>query len=299
MLATTCPLCSSAATPCLKDRPDYEFAVPERLDYHRCSGCGLVFADPIPEHKVSSFYVDYTTHGGASAPKVGALARMSRRMTLREFAAHAQARPGASILDYGCGDGSFLTELKALGYSNIVGYDFDPQAREAARATGFAVPDAPEELKVHAPFDVITLNHVIEHLITPADDLNGLASMLVPGGRIILRTPNAHSILSRRFGASWRGWETPRHLHVYTPAAMHLLATKAASAGLELKRLTTSQAMFIGIFHGSAHEPKWHRPAGKVARHAAALLAFLGLTLLSKLRPVGEELVVVLHRPQR
>lgn len=290
-----CPIDSHSSTPALGARPDFEFAVPTRLSYHRCGSCGLVFADPLPSPAIiSSFYVEYTTHGQVVFDNPGVFSRIGRRVTLREFSAAAVGGPDEPLLDYGCGDGSFLTELRNMGYTNLIGYDFDPKASEAARRSGAAIASERDQLAKHGPYATITMNHVIEHVADPAEDLAWLAGMLRPGGRIVIRTPNARSVLAKSFGASWRGWETPRHLNIFTRAAFSALAPRVDD--LSLVSIHTSEAMFLGIFHGSLQARRWLHPLAKPFRHGVALLAFATLSIINRFAPVGEELVVAFER---
>lgn len=267
----------------------------QTLDYHRCLSCGLVFADPIPDPStIATFYAAYSTHGEPGGHSGGLLARWSRRKSLGEFQrASPESHEDDPVLDYGCGDGSFLAELREAGYSSLVGYDFDPSARQAARSMGVEVAETEEELAAMGPFSTITLNHVIEHLSDPSRDIERLATMLRPGGRIVMRTPNARSVLCRAFGDRWRGWETPRHFHIFTPQAFRHLV--ARSNAVSLVRLSTSQAMYLGIFHESLSG--WGSSgAGKVLRHLVALASLAVLLVAARVARVGEELVVVLER---
>jgi len=50
----------------------------------------------------------------------------------------ANVRPGASVLDYGCGSGILAIAAAKLGASRVVGSDIDPQAMQAARANSEA-----------------------------------------------------------------------------------------------------------------------------------------------------------------
>jgi SAM-dependent methyltransferase len=298
MQSAPCPLDSASSTPVLRGRPDYEYGVEDRLDYFRCPACGLVFVARIPEDKIAGFYVDYTTHGAPAPSALGRVGRTARASTLKEFEASAPVLPSPGpVLDYGCGDGSFLVELRDRRHTDLVGYDFDPKARQAARQSGAEIVDGEEGLEARGPFSVITLNHVIEHVVDPVEVLSNLGGLLQPGGRIVIRTPNARSALSRVFRDGWRGWETPRHLHVFTLPAFKRLALDPTLSHLRLHSVGTSQAMFMGIFHGSAHGPFWRRPIGKVLRHALAWVSFGVLSATAKVSSgVGEELVVVFER---
>ncbi|HUW97248.1 MAG TPA: methyltransferase domain-containing protein [Acidiferrobacter sp.] len=125
----------------------------------------------------------------------------------------APDRKEASLLDVGCGNGGFLIIAQHLGYQAI-GLEPDPKATLAARAAGFEV--APNLLpgSGFAPgtFDQITLSHVVEHLHRPREAFAEMYSLLRPGGRVWISTPNLNSQGLERFGVDWRGLEPPRHL---------------------------------------------------------------------------------------
>lgn len=99
-----------------------------------------------------------------------------------------------SLLDVGCGAGTFGARVKAH-HRGIRLYGVEPNARaaEAARATydevatGFfpeATPAAARDL------DCIVFNDVLEHMVDPAAALHHARSMLAPGGRLIVSLPN-------------------------------------------------------------------------------------------------------------
>lgn len=260
-----CKFCGCDTTPTLVDRLDYEYGVQEQLDYFKCRRCGLVFADSVPRAKVPSFYATYSTHGQIAKSSV--LSRMADRQTMSEMLARIGDNRNARILDYGCGGGAFLTRLAEQGYRNAVGFDFDPVAVREARRHGHVIID--DESDIAGPFDVITMNHVIEHLIDPIEDIARLSKLLLPTGKIVARTPNSESGLSARFGSDWRGWETPRHLHIFAPRTFWYFIDRPELAHLSAD-VATSNAMFFGIFHGSMRAPRWRTGFGKIARHVSA-----------------------------
>ena len=50
-------------------------------------------------------------------------------------------------------------------------------------------------------FDIVTMFHVLEHLVDPKRALEYARGLLKPGGRLLLQVPNAASIQARCFGA--------------------------------------------------------------------------------------------------
>lgn len=146
---------------------------------------------------------------------------------------------GGRILDVGCGCGIFLYYLKRHGWQTF-GVEMNHTA--AARAKeAFGIEVFPGELR-DAPFepdsfDVVQMNHVIEHCPEPLDELRRMARLLKPGGSLFIGTPNVVCFNARRGGAYWRPWETPRHLYLFSPATLTAALEKA---GLRVTQLKTA-----------------------------------------------------------
>ena len=264
--------------------------------------CGLVFATAIPLIEViQKFYTKYSTHRQHRTSRVASIIEFfsikNRKQYLKSLFQGADFNR-LNVLDYGCGAGDFMRQLRGLGVGNVVGYDFDPEACACAREQGLTVFASEMEVYAGAPYDYIFLNHVVEHLIDPVADLTVQALLLKSGGRLIIRTPNSSSFLARLFGRDWRGWETPRHLHIFNSRSMQQLTAKIGLPSLKVVRVTTSNAMFIGMFHESFHGDFWRATAaGKLLRHVACsaiLPVAYGANALW--RNLGEEVLVVVEK---
>jgi 2-polyprenyl-3-methyl-5-hydroxy-6-metoxy-1,4-benzoquinol methylase len=133
--------------------------------------------------------------------------------------------PGARLLDVGFGAGAFLRWASAAGWQ-AVGIDPDPIAVAAARETGLRVYQGSiEQTPPEAPFDVITANHVVEHVHDPRRMLERVHDLLKPGGLVWIETPNLSSVGHQIFGAAWLGLDPPRHLVLFTRSRLHDLLT--------------------------------------------------------------------------
>ena len=121
-------------------------------------------------------------------------------------------RPGARVLDAGCGTGGFLRWLLDRGsFAAAAGVDIGSAAIELARVR---VPEA--DLRVaplrelpfaEASFDLVVTNDVLQHV--PEGDvaasLRELRRVLVPDGTLLLRTNGARRL--RRERADWRAYD--------------------------------------------------------------------------------------------
>jgi 2-polyprenyl-3-methyl-5-hydroxy-6-metoxy-1,4-benzoquinol methylase len=105
---------------------------------------------------------------------------------------------GARILDLACGAGRLLYFFSERGYKSLTGVDISPDQVALARQV---TPDVRQEsvldhLETHpASYHLITAYDIIEHF--HKDEalrfLDGCLTALLPGGRLILQTPNADS----------------------------------------------------------------------------------------------------------
>ena len=124
--------------------------------------------------------------------------------------------PAPCLLDVGCGNGDYLKIARAAGWKTF-GSDPDPSALDLAAKAGADVRAGGVEVwsDMSGFFDAITMNHVIEHLHTPAADLSRCFDLLKPGGTLYIETPNFDAYGRSLYGPFWRGLEVPRHLAIF------------------------------------------------------------------------------------
>lgn len=95
------------------------------------------------------------------------------------------ARPGETILDLGCGDGALTAKIAAAG-GKVYGCDASEAQVLAARQRGIEafVMDG-QRLGLRPRFDAVFTNAALHWMKDPEAVLAGVASCLMPGGRLI------------------------------------------------------------------------------------------------------------------
>jgi hypothetical protein len=81
-------------------------------------------------------------------------------------------------------------------------------------------------LGVSSTYDVITMWHVVEHLLEPRSYLAQAGRVLSRGGWLLLETPVIGAI-SRSFGADWRYFLPVEHLNLFTQQSLFRACSEA------------------------------------------------------------------------
>jgi SAM-dependent methyltransferase len=269
----TCLLCGSQGKPLYSDLKDRMFAVPGNWSLKQCTNndCGLCWLNPTPlEADIPQLYRAYYTHGDEGGSGQNLLARLrvffysgymaatylpSNILGLRKAKQQISnmflldLQPG-KLLDVGCGSGHFLHRMYKLGWS-ATGLDFDAKAIEYAKAqygsqlTVLATDLAGAKFAGNS-FNAVTMNHVIEHVPDPIELLREARRVLKTDGRLVVTTPNIRSFGHEKFRDCWRGLETPRHLQIFSLAALRECARKAGFTRIKVITSSANADIIIG-----------------------------------------------------
>jgi SAM-dependent methyltransferase len=219
-----CPLCSGEHRRILVEAPD---RCPDgkglRFAIVRCLECGLCYTNPRPTSRcIGLFYPqNYKPHQPSEDRARG---KWSRRYPgLPHWLMHDQRASELDgtgrLLDFGCGNGRFLEQMKRFGWK-VTGVDIcDAVMQRLRRERGLDAhagslphPDFPPR-----SFDVITMWHSLEHVHNPRQVLRAAHNLLIPGGRLVVAVPNIDSLPFEWFGSAWYGLDVPRHLIHFAP----------------------------------------------------------------------------------
>jgi len=105
-------------------------------------------------------------------------------------------KPGAKVLDVGCGNGNNSRQLASLGFE-VLGIDISNSTiNEANRLNTYANLKfeciAAEKLSIVNKFDAIICCEVVEHIHQPAPVIQTLTNLLKKDGVLIVTVPNGY-----------------------------------------------------------------------------------------------------------
>lgn len=175
---------------------------------------------------------------------------------------HIPLPTGKRLLDVGCGAGRFIRIAKKLGAIEQgvepSAYAADVASRQGLRVFNGTLEDYAKQAPAGTHFDVITANHVVEHVPRPVETLQVMRQLLAPGGYIWIAVPNAAYSLCRALKGRWHSSDLPFHLMQFTPAS---IAETGRRAGLEVRaQRTESIPSIVAASLGQYLRYKWMLP---------------------------------------
>jgi len=246
----------------------------KHFHWTRCGGCRVIRIAPLPTpDEIQQMYSSDDYVAGASiAGHTGGRSVISdliyadARRQLQDIAQHA---PQGRLLDVGCAHGELLRAAADLGYE-AEGIEPNATMAAAAQNMGFRVYQTTVE-NADLPagrYNIVNLNHVLEHLVQPVAVMRKVQELLAPGGIVHIRVPTALNCLyfkvpvhlvriARVLGISgvWEGSKPPYHLWEFTPHLLRLLLDEAgfevlySHAAEGMPRITRDEQAAVALWH--------------------------------------------------
>lgn len=250
--AYRCPVCGgSTGNEIFAVRTVSEFAI------HQCRECQLVSAFPRPDEiELKEFYRSgyYSRQGMGHSFGYGdfQMAEDNSRKMWHELARHPAlaARPPGRLLDVGCGSGAFLGEAAKQGWAGT-GLEFSREAALRARQTfGLHVieGDLNSPSLAEGQFHLISMWHVLEHMLAPLAALQRCRQLLTPDqGLLLIELPNWSSVGRLIRGAKWKQMKPPEHLNFFSPTSLRHLLKVSGFDVIELTTLYPSMVHSAGV----------------------------------------------------
>lgn len=175
-----------------------------------CKKCGLVYIDQRQERAPETYYdkryrEQYKVYDVESA--------VYRQMKRAKAALLIPFVPrDGRVLEIGCANGVLLDEIRQLCPCRITGIEPDSalagRARELFEADIFT--GVLEKYRGAGDFDLIILDHVLEHFIDPLRALAIIRRLLSPRGRVYVEVPNIRDPYGDLEGNFFQ------HVHLYS-----------------------------------------------------------------------------------
>ncbi|HEV2061221.1 MAG TPA: class I SAM-dependent methyltransferase, partial [Solirubrobacteraceae bacterium] len=216
-------------------------------DIVRCARCGHMQLARMPAD--AELDEAYGQAESADYVEEEAGQRETARRVLARIEEHAPAGDRRRLLDLGCWVGFLLDEARAAGWEAMgvepsafaSGYARD-RLRLDVRTGDLLRSPLPE----HA-FAAVVLGDVIEHLPRPGEALDRIATLLAPGGVVVLMLPDAGSRVARVMGARW--WSViPTHVQYFTRRSLATLLRRHGFEPVEVR--TQPKAFTVGYYLG-------------------------------------------------
>lgn len=167
----------------------------EGWDVQSCSGCGLTHTkiDKLPDYM--KYHRDDTYQMCESHFK---------NIFKKRFSLIQKLLPKkGNVLDIGAANGVFLDIFSEIGFETY-GVEPSKSAVESIEKGHTVFRDSIEKANLKKSFfDVIVMNHTLEHVSNPREVLEKIYVLLKPGGILLIDVPNFSSIRSILYGKNW------------------------------------------------------------------------------------------------
>jgi len=219
--------------------------------YFQCNNCQIIFLahSHVYERFVKNFYTKGYFTGGERFSGYNNYEK-NKKIILGNFRPIIQEikkylSPYGKHLDIGSAFGYLLELTQNEGFDP---YGIEPSrfaAKIAQKKFGNRIVNSTFE-KAQFPknsFSLITMFDVVEHLNSPAKAFKKVASLLAPGGLLVIWTCDQGSFFARLCGSFWHFYTAPQHLFVFNK---HVLASFLKKAGLTTIR-TVKKGKWVSL----------------------------------------------------
>jgi SAM-dependent methyltransferase len=214
---------------------------------------------------------DYSPHQSQSDPATGSV-KLNLPKSVRNV-----VNTQSVILDVGCGNGSFLSQMRREFGCTVHGVDISAAAVEVAnKQFGLdlfcgQITDSP-----YSPdtFDMISAWSCIEHVPDPMEVVRKVWSLCKPGGWFILKTPNSAGITALLFRDKWYHLDCPRHLFLFNPKTISMLLERCGFVSIRVDFEASSKGWMSSLQY-VVYGDNWRPENRNRIRHSKIIKAIV------------------------
>jgi 2-polyprenyl-3-methyl-5-hydroxy-6-metoxy-1,4-benzoquinol methylase len=198
----------------------------ENKTIRQCNRCGQVSVGGIDQLNVEAEYDDsaYFIERNCYQEKDAALAKQFQSILDKV----TYYKTGGNFLDVGCSLGAFLDIARQSGF-DVKGVEISKWASDFAKLKGFdVVTGGLAEAKYRDKyFDVIVVNHVLEHIPEPGKILGEIKRILKNDGLLVIGVPNFGSYMAHLMKGKWFSLMPDQHIWQFTHESLGNLLKKS------------------------------------------------------------------------
>ncbi|MDO8510366.1 MAG: class I SAM-dependent methyltransferase [bacterium] len=231
-----CPLCGKGGSRSFEPLArGYSASLKRKYRVSLCKTCGHVEQNPVWSPKFyDSLYEHhvYDLTGQKFFPEQVERYRVVARFMYRALCQRRGSPSGAHVLDYGSYDGSFLlwlTRFTEWGKTaRLFGYDIT--LMDIPKGAHFS-NSLSSLARTKKRFDMVTMNHVLEHLLYPVETLTDIRKrFLQKDGAIVIEVPDITFVRPGDFSPFHI-----QHVNYFTPQTLLQTCKRAGLAVEELR----------------------------------------------------------------
>jgi SAM-dependent methyltransferase len=202
-----------------------------------CQRCDLLFAiDPPGFEALKDAYQEAAFDAGRESE---AAAKTYEQVVCRDVVPScATGVASMSVLDVGCGDGTFLERMLDLGVASVVGIEIseEPIRRASGRIRDSIVPCMIEDFD-GTGFSLATTFQVLEHFADPVAVMRRLGVAVEPGGFVLGVVHDRRSPVNRALRHKSPIWDI-EHLQLFSQRSVRALVSAAGLDFVSMRHIT-------------------------------------------------------------
>lgn len=209
-----------AVVPFLKCK-DYSVSG-EEFELHYDHNYDMLITKPIPSNLEEYYESDaYISHTDGKNTLLEYIYHWVKNYTIKKKIGYLNTYQPTQgkLLDIGAGTGDFLAGAKRNGW-NVSGIEPNEGARKLSSDKGIYLNSSLNEIS-EIKFDVISMWHVLEHVINLKEQVEQLKKNLASKGTVFIAVPNFKSYDASFYKEFWAAYDVPRHVWHFSQNAIH------------------------------------------------------------------------------
>lgn len=213
---TKCIICQSPLNIYCRNEAKLLCSANEKFLIYKCPNCGLGKTNNLSSQK-GDYHRDETY---IIEEKLFKNIFQKRVEIIKKFIQKGK------VLEIGCSTGLMLSIFKNMGWE-VEGVEISKQAASAAQKRGINIYTQPfKEISFDKKFDLIILNHTLEHLSDPPKIIRKVSTLLTKDGILYIDLPNFGGLTSSLMKCLWPHLLPNEHNYHFTYQSLTLLLKK-------------------------------------------------------------------------